>query len=199
MLPSCCFAVAGRVADLSPDLPGRNCAPNPLQKGPNAGRCCIPCPVYDYLYDDDFKALTDGAAWANVAGFVLCVFLLISMVVLPVKVTRRSYLNIILLGGILCLELGFIIPLAAQPDQCYNGITPNDMFSSNVCAVSGAFAAFGGMALVTWSKSLSRFGSIASSRLHRRRPLDIADHVQFLSELFSCTFRSAGTSLPAST
>jgi hypothetical protein len=132
-------------------LDGRNCAPNPLP-GNEGGRCCIPCPVYDYLYDDDFKQLTDGAAWANVAGFALCLFLLVSMVFLPAKATRRSYLNIVLLVGILCLELGFIIPLAAQPDQCYDGITPNDMFSSPVCAVSGAFAVFGGMGLVTWSK-----------------------------------------------
>lgn len=97
--------------------------------------------------------MTDGAAWTNVAGFALCTFLLISMIVLPSQVTRRSYMNIILLVGILCLELGFIIPLAIQPDQCHNAITPNDMYTSTPCAVSGAFAVFGLMSLVTWSKS----------------------------------------------
>lgn len=35
------------------------------------------------------------------------------------------------------LELGFIIPLAGQPEQCYNAITPNDMNTSTLCAFSG--------------------------------------------------------------
>ncbi|OJD40299.1 uncharacterized protein BKCO1_1000492 [Diplodia corticola] len=131
-------------------VPGRACALNPLE-GPNAtSRCCIPCPIFDYVYDDDFKNLTDGAAWLHVVGFILCGFLLISMAVLPVTATRRTFLNIILLVGIMLLELGFIIPLARQPEQCHNEITPNDMNTSTTCAFSGAFAAFGGMTLVTW-------------------------------------------------
>lgn len=81
--------------------------------------------------------MTDGAAWVHVVGFILCIFLLISMAILPTNVTRRSFLNIILLVGILLLELGFIIPLARQPEQCYNEITPNDMNTSTTCAFSG--------------------------------------------------------------
>ncbi|KAL1615796.1 hypothetical protein SLS54_008801 [Diplodia seriata] len=100
--------------------------------------------------DPDFKRMTDGAAWVHVLGFILCGFLLISMAILPVSATRRTFLNIILLVGIMLLELGFIIPLARQPEQCHNAITPNDMNTSTTCAFSGAFAAFGGMTLVTW-------------------------------------------------
>lgn len=59
------------------------------------------------------------------------------MAILPVRATRRSYLNVVLLVGIMLLELGFIIPLARQPQQCYNAITPNDMYSSTTCAFSG--------------------------------------------------------------
>ncbi|KAB2574607.1 hypothetical protein DBV05_g6724 [Lasiodiplodia theobromae] len=131
-------------------LPGRACALNPLEGDNATTRCCVPCPLFDYVYDDDFKRMTDGAAWVHVVGFILCIFLLISMAILPTNVTRRSFLNIILLVGILLLELGFIIPLARQPEQCYNEITPNDMNTSTTCAFSGAFAAFGGMTLVTW-------------------------------------------------
>jgi hypothetical protein len=94
--------------------------------------------------------LTDGAAWVHVVGFILCGFLLISHFVLPAKVTKRAYINIILLIGILILELGFIIPLARQPPQCFDPVTPNGMHSNTTCAFSGAFAAFGGMALVSW-------------------------------------------------
>jgi hypothetical protein len=86
----------------------------------------------------------------HVAGFILCAFLLISHLVLPAKVTKRAYINIILLVGILILELGFIIPLARQPPQCFDPVTPNGMHSNVTCAFSGAFAAFGGMTLVCW-------------------------------------------------
>lgn len=102
------------------------------------------------MYADDFKRLTDGAAWVNVAGFILCGFLLISHAVLPVSTTRRAWLNIILLVGIMILELGFIIPLARQPDQCFDPITPNGQSTNVTCAFSGAFIAFGLMTYVTW-------------------------------------------------
>ncbi|CZT19573.1 uncharacterized protein RCC_05424 [Ramularia collo-cygni] len=132
---------------------GRNCAPNPLVDASDTGnvsRCCIPCPVFDYVYDDHFHGQSDGAAWANVAGFILCGILLISYAALPAKVTRRSFLNIILLIGIMMLELGFIIPLGQQPEQCFDPVTPNGMRSSATCAAGGGFATFGGMALVSW-------------------------------------------------
>lgn len=69
---------------------------------------------------------------------------------LPAEATRRAYLNIMLLAGLVLFELGFVIPLARQPEQCYDPVTPNDQASSLTCAFSGAFAAFGGLFLVTW-------------------------------------------------
>lgn len=46
--------------------------------------------------------------------------------------------------------MGFIIPLAAQPDECFNEITPHSMESSIVCATSGSFLLAGGWAGVIW-------------------------------------------------
>jgi hypothetical protein len=46
--------------------------------------------------------------------------------------------------------LGFIVPIAAKPDQCFNAITPNDMHSSTTCAVSGALILAGGWSGVMW-------------------------------------------------
>lgn len=46
--------------------------------------------------------------------------------------------------------MAFIIPLGANPNQCFNDITPNDMKSSPTCAVSGAFIIFGGWSAVMW-------------------------------------------------
>lgn len=48
------------------------------------------------------------------------------------------------------LQLAFLIPLADQPDQCANAITPNDMYSNVTCAFSGALLIFGGWAVVIW-------------------------------------------------
>lgn len=116
----------------------------------NGSSCCIPCPVFDWVYGDNFKGHTDGAAWVHVTGFILSIILMISYIVLPVEVSRRAYLNIILLVGLMLLELGFLIPLARQPQQCFDPITPHGQSSSLTCAFSGAFAAFGGIFLVTW-------------------------------------------------
>jgi len=46
--------------------------------------------------------------------------------------------------------LGFIVPLAAKPNSCYNAITPNDMKTSTTCAASGAFLLIGGWSGVMW-------------------------------------------------
>lgn len=47
-------------------------------------------------------------------------------------------------------QLGFIIPLAGEPEQCFNEITPHGMDSSAICAASGAFLLGGGWAGVMW-------------------------------------------------
>jgi hypothetical protein len=133
-----------------PDQPGRHCAPNPVDTIGNASYCCIPCPLFDYVYSNNFKRGADGAAWVHVVGLVLTTFLLISYLVLPVQATRRAYLNIVLLVGIMLLSLGFVIPLAKQPEQCFDPVTPNGQSSSLTCAFGGAFVAFGGVFLVTW-------------------------------------------------
>lgn len=48
------------------------------------------------------------------------------------------------------IAIGFTIPLAASPDQCFNEITPNDMYSSMECAWSGAFIIAGGLSAGSW-------------------------------------------------
>lgn len=55
------------------------------------------------------------------------------------------------------LQLGFVIPLAAQPEQCYDGITPHSMQTSKVCGASGTLLLLGGWCGVMWSflRSLS--------------------------------------------
>jgi hypothetical protein len=99
----------------------------------------------------------------NVASLVLLVFLLVSFLVLPAEKTRRHYLSYCLIVAAMFMALGFVIPLGAKPEQCYNEITPNDMYSSLTCAFSGAFLISGGMSMAVWSKFIlqrrcARFG-----------------------------------------
>jgi hypothetical protein len=103
-----------------------------------------------------------------VVGLILLVFLLVSFVLLPAEKTRRHYLSYCLIVAAMfmavsrCItsyctkangaQLGFVIPLGAKPEQCYNEITPNDMYSSLACAFSGAFLIAGGLSMAVWSK-----------------------------------------------
>ncbi|EXJ87048.1 hypothetical protein A1O3_04005 [Capronia epimyces CBS 606.96] len=128
-------------------VPGRFCMP--IAELQNL-TCCLPCPLTDWTYSDGFESQTEIANWVNVAAFILSIYLILSFIVLPVKYTHRHYLSVCLTLGVVFLELAFIIPLAAKPDQCYNEITPNDMHSSGVCAISGAFLLFGGWAIIIW-------------------------------------------------
>lgn len=105
----------------------------------------------------------------NALSVAIVLFLLISYIFLPVEKSRRHYLSVCLVIGIGLLsvskphprlegaptdrpQLGFVVPLAAQPEQCYNEITPNDMYSNLTCAWSGAFIISGSLTTGMWSK-----------------------------------------------
>lgn len=112
--------------------------------------CCLPCPAADWLFPDDFKKKANASEWLNVFGLILLVFMLVSYALLPPVKTRRHYLSTCLVLAIAAIAIGFIIPLGAQPEQCFNEITPNDMYSSLECAFSGSFILFGGLCTTTW-------------------------------------------------
>ncbi|GFF23344.1 frizzled and smoothened-like protein P [Aspergillus udagawae] len=113
--------------------------------------CCLPCPIAAWTYGDELFEKASVASWISVAILPLCIFLLVSYAVLPVKFTHRHYLSICFTLGICFMEIAFIIPLGVKPDQCHNQITPNDMHSSVSCAFTGALLLFGGWMVVVWS------------------------------------------------
>lgn len=100
----------------------------------------------------DFDTIPKVASWLNVAGMVCTLTLLISFYALPKQTTGRHYLTVGVIASVCLLQLGFIIPLGADPEQCLDAITPNDMYSDLTCAFSGAFLLFGGFAAIAWSK-----------------------------------------------
>ncbi|KAL5596774.1 hypothetical protein BROUX41_006542 [Berkeleyomyces rouxiae] len=126
---------------------GRLCIPPSTE---NNITCCLPCPQVDWVYPDSFHTMASVADWISVVGVMCCVFLLVSWAVLPVEKTHRHYLSICLTIAVAIMSLGFVVPLAADPEQCINEITPHDMSTSSVCAVSGTMIMLGGFAGATW-------------------------------------------------
>ncbi|PKS07931.1 hypothetical protein jhhlp_006541 [Lomentospora prolificans] len=139
------FFDAAKFPDNGGFVEGRMC--QPLSKDLT---CCLPCPVTDWVYPDSFNTLTTVANWLSVVGALCCLFLLLSYAFLPVDKTHRHYLSISIASAVCLMNLGFIIPLAAEPDQCFNQITPHDMETSTVCAASATALLFGGFAAVMW-------------------------------------------------
>ncbi|EEP77016.1 predicted protein [Uncinocarpus reesii 1704] len=128
---------------------GRACEPLELPQG-NVS-CCLPCPQVEWRYKEGFMEKTHVANWVALACFVANALMLITYAVLPVKYSHRHYLSICLIIGLMLMELSFIIPLGARPDQCHNAITPNDMRSEITCAFTSALILGGGWATVLWS------------------------------------------------
>ncbi|KAJ5715954.1 uncharacterized protein N7483_013135 [Penicillium malachiteum] len=141
-------------------IDGRYC--EAISSGNNTLSCCLPCPLADWRYADNIAQRVEVASWISVAILPLCVFILISYAVLAPKWTNRHYLSICFTLGICVMEIAFIIPLGVKPNQCYNEITPNDMYSDLSCAFSGSMLLFGGWLV---SSALSRFTSKFAGKL----------------------------------
>ncbi|KAK2593061.1 hypothetical protein QQS21_009227 [Conoideocrella luteorostrata] len=101
--------------------------------------------------------MTVVANWVAAVSTICCVYLLASWIALPVDKTNRHYLSVCLTFGVMLMNLGFVVPLAAQPEQCYDTITPHSMSSSKVCGASGSLLLLGGWCGVMWAflRSLS--------------------------------------------
>ncbi|PIA97168.1 hypothetical protein CB0940_05945 [Cercospora beticola] len=112
--------------------------------------CCLPCPLENLVYTDNFLHLMDASHWLNIPSLALQCLLLITFLVLPADVGHRNYLGLGLCISIIMVQLGFLIPLGTKPDMCHDTITPNDMRSSMSCAWTGAFLVTGAMACAVW-------------------------------------------------
>ncbi len=104
-----------------------------------------------------------------------------------VRVRRGRRRKRALLANRVTFQLGFIIPLGAKPKQCYNDITPHDMFSDTTCALSGTSLLVGGWCAVMWGK-LPKFCVL------RLCIAGVSDAIfaQFLSGPFRCICRYVG-------
>ncbi|KAG0127667.1 hypothetical protein HOY82DRAFT_567604 [Tuber indicum] len=114
------------------------------------GTCCLPCPKQQWVYPDNFQHLVRHSTNVNIVGVGCCVFMLLSFAILPVECTRRHYLSVCLVLAIMLMQVSFIIPMGSSSTQCFDKITPHDMYSSINCALSGAFLLGGGWCTVMW-------------------------------------------------
>ncbi|KAK8247924.1 hypothetical protein HDK77DRAFT_508168 [Phyllosticta capitalensis] len=126
---------------------GRFCGLNPTGAGT---KCCLPCPIQDWVYSDDFLSHLQTANWLGVASFSLICFLLISYLVLPPNKSGRHYLTIGSAIAVMFQTLGLFIPLGTKPDLCYDEITPNWQATDNSCAWSGALLSLGSVGVAYW-------------------------------------------------
>lgn len=95
-------------------MDGRFCAPvEQIKKGLY---CCLPCPLTDYLYPQDFNTWYRVAEGLNVAGLICLVFLLVSFIVLPAEKTRRHYLSY-------CLIIAAILMAVSMHTSWHSRIT----------------------------------------------------------------------------
>lgn len=133
--------------ELGGDIKARVCTTIPVKGTPH---CCLPCPRQQWVYPDNFMSLITGSTYLNLVGVACCVFLLLSFVVLSVEYTNRHYLSVCLVTAILILQMSFVIPMGSRSGQCYDPITPHDMYSSASCALSGAFVLGGGWCVACW-------------------------------------------------
>ncbi|THZ24218.1 hypothetical protein D6C89_05055 [Aureobasidium pullulans] len=117
--------------------------------------CCLPCPLTELIYSDNFPTHELVAGWLSVVSLIASVFLLLTFAVLAPEKSHRHYLSVGLTIANVILQLAIIVPLGAKPSMCYDDITPNDMYSDLPCAFSGAFLLWGGMACVCWVLSRS--------------------------------------------
>ncbi|KAI5798801.1 hypothetical protein EDC01DRAFT_613714 [Geopyxis carbonaria] len=143
------FVAKSDYPELGGDTNARFCAPVPTQSG--FAECCLPCPKQNYFYPDSFQRIIHGTTYVNLASVVCCCFLLLSFAVLPVEYTHRHYLSVCLTIAILLMQLSFVIPMGNPDTQCYDKITPHDMYSSINCALSGALLLGGGWSTVMWA------------------------------------------------
>lgn len=118
---------------------------------PGNPNCCLPCPAQNYFYPDDFQTLMHTTIYLNMVSVACCCFLLLSYAFLAVEYTRRHYLSVCLTCAILLMQTSFIIPFWNRKAQCFDKITPHDMFSSINCALSGALLLGGGFSTVMWA------------------------------------------------
>lgn len=82
-------------------VPGRFCGPFT-----DSLYCCLPCPLQQWVYSNDFQHKANIAYWFNVPGFIAQVFLLLSFLFLREEESKGHYMSVGLCVALMMLEVG---------------------------------------------------------------------------------------------
>ncbi|QDS75679.1 hypothetical protein FKW77_007605 [Venturia effusa] len=99
----------------------------------------------------DFLRHLDNLGYVAIPSVILCIFLVVSWIVLPRSRTKRHYLHLGLVSSVGFLSLSFVLPISTNPKQCLDYITPVDNKNSKFCAITGAFFVLGCSGIGAWS------------------------------------------------
>lgn len=81
-------------------LPGRFCGAYDAELS-----CCLPCPLEQWTYSDQFEHNRNIAYWFNVPALVCQVLLLLTFAVLPEEKSHRHYMSVGLCVSLILLEV----------------------------------------------------------------------------------------------
>ncbi|KAI9933746.1 hypothetical protein ASPWEDRAFT_105538 [Aspergillus wentii DTO 134E9] len=151
-------------------IPGRYC------KAFDSASCCLPCPVTNWRYPDEYQNELDIPGWIAVVVLVLVVWLLLTFLLLHPDDTWRHYLSTTPLLGFVLVSLAFIIPLNQEVNHCYDAITPNDWRSDTRCAFTGILLMLG-----VWIVVISCFFRSVSLYLHLCWEVDLGQIFMYTS------------------
>lgn len=86
-------------ANINLDVPGRFC-------GDIGGvECCLPCPVYDWVWPDSFFEKRDILVAFSTVSMAACIILLLSWILFPPNRAHRTYLTIGLIFYIFTIDV----------------------------------------------------------------------------------------------
>ncbi|KAK4542422.1 hypothetical protein LTR36_006879 [Oleoguttula mirabilis] len=139
------FLLASNYPATGGELSGRFCA-----NIADGLTCCLPCPITEWVFKDEFKSQAPVANYISIVSFVCNILLLLTFLVLAEEQSHRHYLSVGVTVSLLMLSLAFIIPLGTKPELCHNDITPNNMYTDVGCAWTGALLLAGAMGAVVW-------------------------------------------------
>ena len=114
--------------------------------------CCVPCPVTEWIYSEQFPGKLQAANYMAVFSLTCSLFLLCTLLIGWKNNGVQSYWTVGLTASLSLITFAFTIPLSSPTDQCYDSITPNDLHSDTACAISGSMLELGAMGAVVWSK-----------------------------------------------
>lgn len=115
-------------------------------------KCCIPCPIQNYLYDDKLEYGLFISDILRIISFILSLIIFICYIYLFKK--KHFIYNSIILNLSLCILLfsSVIFFTIKNPIkiQCTNNVTPSNQNNNILCFIQGSILVFSTFSTILW-------------------------------------------------